>query len=66
MDDRSNKNHQKQLVGGKCEHGTPWTFFDVYQEHYTKVLATLGRECRGWKESETDKAIVDFIIWKQR
>ena len=38
----------------KCAH---WIVFDDYQRHYTKVIATLGRECREWAEGETNEAV---------
>ncbi len=41
--------------------GASWTYVDDYQEHYTKVVATLGRQCREWKDGETDKAIEEII-----
>ena len=41
--------------------GAPWTVFDDYQRHYTKVIATLGRECREWAEGEINE-VVEVII----
>ena len=41
--------------------GQPWQFFDDYQENYTHVVATLGRECREWAPGETDKAVEELI-----
>ena len=35
--------------------------FDDYQENYTHVVATLGRECREWAPGETDKAVEELI-----
>ena len=46
--------------------GAPWTYVDDYQEHYTKVVATLGRQCREWKDGETDKAIEEIIADNSR
>ena len=41
--------------------GDPWIVFDDYPKHYTKVIATLGRECREWAEGETNEAVEDII-----
>ena len=41
--------------------GRSWHFIDDYQEHYSRVIATLGRECREWAHGETDKAVEELI-----
>ena len=37
--------------------GTPWVYYNDYTENFTKVIATLGRECREWEEGKTDEAV---------
>ena len=32
-----------------------------YQENFTRVCASLGRECREWAPGETDKAVEELI-----
>ena len=55
------KTIENSLSVESIRRGTSWTYFDDYQQQYTKVVATLGRECRKWQEGETDKAIEDLI-----
>ena len=38
-----------------------WHFIDDYQENYSRVIATLGRECREWAPGETDEAVEALI-----
>ena len=37
------------------------THVDDYQENFTHVVASLGREFREWASGETDKAVEDLI-----
>ena len=46
--------------------GTPWVYFNDYTEQYTKVIATLGRECREWEEGKTDEAVEAIIAEHSR
>ena len=46
--------------------GTPWVYFIDYIEQYTKVIATLGRECREWEEGKTDEAVEAIIAEHSR
>ena len=39
---------------------------DDYNEQYTTVIATLGRECREWAEGETDRAVEGIIAEQSR
>ena len=41
--------------------GNSWQYIDDYQENFTHVVASLGRECREWAPGETDKAVEDLI-----
>ena len=41
--------------------GTPWRYYDDYQENYTKIIAILSRECREWAVGETDRAVEAII-----
>ena len=41
--------------------GAPWVYFEDYQERYTRVIATLGRECRDWAEGKTNDAVEAII-----
>ena len=41
--------------------GNSWQYIDDYQENFTHVVASLGRECREWASGETDKAVEDLI-----
>ena len=41
--------------------GKSWHFVDDYQENYSRVIATLGRECRDWAPGETDEAVEALI-----
>ena len=41
--------------------GTPWVCFEDYAEQYTKVVATLGRDCRNWEAGKTDEAVEAII-----
>ena len=41
--------------------GKSWHFVDDYQENYSRVIATLGRECREWAPGETDEAVETLI-----
>ena len=41
--------------------GKSWHFINDYQENYSKVIATLGRECREWAPGETDEAVEALI-----
>jgi len=41
--------------------GAPWVYFEDYQERYTRVIATLGRECREWAEDKTNDAVEAII-----
>ena len=41
--------------------GTPWRYFEDYQERFTTVITTLGRECRDWADGETDRAVEAII-----
>ena len=38
-----------------------WHFINDYQENYSRVIATLGRECREWAPGETDEAVEALI-----
>ena len=55
------KTIESSLSVESIRRGSPWIYFDDYQERYTTVISTLGRECRDWAEGETDRA-VDAII----
>ena len=41
--------------------GKSWHFINDYQENYSRVIATLGRECREWAPGETDEAVEALI-----
>ena len=41
--------------------GTPWRYFEDYQERFTTVITTLGRQCREWADGETDRAVEAII-----
>ena len=41
--------------------GNPWLYIDDYQENFTRVVASLGRECRDWAPGEADKAVEELI-----
>ena len=41
--------------------GISWQYIDDYQENFTRVFASLGRECREWAPGETDKAVEELI-----
>ena len=45
------KTIERSLSVESIRKGTSWTYFED-----TKVVATLGQECRKWQEGETDKA----------
>ena len=36
-------------------------YFEDYQERFTTVITTLGRECRDWADGETDRAVEAII-----
>ena len=60
MDDRSHRNYREQPLSRKHSERC---FMDCndYQRHYTKDIATLGRECKEWAEGETNEAVEAFI-----
>ena len=60
------KTIENSLSVESIRRGAPWKYFDDYQEHYTKVIATLGRECREWAEGETDRAVEAIIAEQSR
>ena len=37
---------ENRLSVESIRRGVPWTVYDEYQNHYTKVIVTLERECR--------------------
>ena len=41
--------------------GKSWHFIDDLAQDYSRVIATLGRECREWAPGETDKAVETLI-----
>ena len=41
--------------------GSSWQYLDDLERNYTRVIATLGRECRDWAPGETDKAVESII-----
>ena len=41
--------------------GNPWQYCDDLQRNFTRVIATLGRECREWGPGETDNAVETLI-----
>ena len=41
--------------------GKSWHFIDDLAQDYSRVVATLGRECREWSPGETDKAVETLI-----
>ena len=41
--------------------GTPWVYYEDHAEQYTKVIATLGRDCRKWEAGKTDEAVEAII-----
>ena len=41
--------------------GKSWHFINDYQGNYSRVIATLGRECREWAPGETDEAVEALI-----
>ena len=46
--------------------GTPWVYMNDYSEQFTKVVATLGRECREWPAGTTDEAVEALITENSR
>ena len=46
--------------------GTPWVYLNDYTEQFTKVIATLGRECREWPAGTTDEAVEAIIAEHSR
>ena len=46
--------------------GTPWVYLNDYMEQFTKVIATLGRECREWPAGTTDEAVEAIIAEHSR
>ena len=46
--------------------GTPWVYLNDYTEQFTKVIATLGRECREWPAGTTDEAVETIIAEHSR
>ena len=61
MDDRSHRNHIESLSIESIRKGAQWIVFDDNQKHFTKGIATLGRECREWTERETNEAVKAII-----
>ena len=51
------KTIENSLSVDSIRRGMPWKCVDDYYEQYTTVIATLERECRGWAEGETDRAV---------
>ena len=41
--------------------GKSWHYIDDLEQNYSRVIATLGRECREWAPGETDEAIEALI-----
>ena len=41
--------------------GSAWQYIDDYEEKFTHVVASLGRECREWNPGEADKAVEELI-----
>ena len=60
------KTIENSLSVESIRRGTPWRYFQDYQEKYTTVTATLGRECRDWAEGETDRAVEAIIAEQSR
>ena len=60
------KTIENSLSVESIRRGTPWRYFDDFQEKYTAVTATLGRECRDWAEGETDRAVEAIIAEQSR
>ena len=48
------KTIESSLSVESIRRGSPWIYFEDYQERYTTVISTLGRECRDWAEGETE------------
>ena len=59
MDDRGHE--ESCLSVESIKRGTPWRYFEDYQERFTTVITTLGRQCRNWADGETDRAVETII-----
>ena len=41
--------------------GSSWQYLDDLQQKYTRVIASLGRECRDWAPGQADEAVEAII-----
>ena len=58
---QASKSIESCLSVESIRRGTPWRYYEDYQERFTAVITTMGRECRDLADGKTDTAVEAII-----